>query len=61
MSTTTPQDATPEPGPWVSKSTGLPAQLVRVEGNTCWYTIEAMAFEQPIVMCKWLESMRPAP
>lgn len=51
----------PKPGPWVSKETGKPAQLTRVDGECCWYTIPEFASEQVIATFRWLESMRTAP
>lgn len=50
----------PIPGPWVSKASGLRAELVRVEGNICWYTLPEYSSEVPCTTSVWLESMRPA-
>ncbi|MFA7278943.1 MAG: hypothetical protein WC100_02505 [Sterolibacterium sp.] len=50
----------PKPGPWVDKKTGKPAELMRVDGEFCWYTIPEFRSEQVIATFRWLESMRPA-
>ncbi len=50
----------PAPGPWVDKKSGYPAELVRIDGDNCWYTIADWNGESDCNIETWLGSMRPA-